>query len=140
MKRIYTDIVGDLFHYGHIKLLKTAKEMGGIVVVGVMADELVDSYKRRPVLTLEERVMLISACKYVDEIIPAAEAPVSEAFLKKHKIDLVIRGDDMSQESIDFWYSIPIRLGMFKMIPYTKGVSTTEIIKRIIDRYKRNEI
>lgn len=141
MKRIYTDIVGDLFHYGHINLLKTLKEeFDGTVVVGVMSDEVVKSYKRIPVLNLQERVQLISSCKYVDEIIPAAEAPITIDFIKKHNIDLVVRGDDMNQESVNFWYKAAIELKILKTIPYTKGISTTEIINRIINRYNKDEI
>ena len=134
MKIIYTDIVGDLFHYGHINLLKKAKELGDYLIVGVMSDKLVEGYKRKPIMTLEERVQLISSCKYVDEIIPEAEAPITHDFIKKHKIDIVIRGDDMSPESLSYWYKVPIELGILRMIPYTKGVSTTDIIDRIVER------
>lgn len=141
MKRIYTDIVGDLFHYGHINLLKKLKEeFGGIVIVGVMSDDLVESYKRVPVLNLEERVQLVIGCKYVDEVIPAAEAPITENFIKKHSIDLVVRGDDMSPESVEYWYKTPISLGIFKTVPYTPGVSTSQIIKRITQRHENGQI
>lgn len=69
--RVYVDIVGDLFHAGHVEFFKKAKALGDYLIVGVLADEVVQGYKREPVLTLEERVKVIESCKYVDEVIVA---------------------------------------------------------------------
>ena len=133
MIRVYADIVGDLFHFGHVRFLKRARECGDRLVVGVTSDADVEAYKRTPIFSMIERVEMIQACRYVDEVIPAAPAPVTEEFLVKHAIDLVIHGDDFNEESMNYWYSIPIRLGKFRMISYTEGISTTEIINRIIE-------
>lgn len=140
MKTVYTDIVGDLFHFGHVNLLKMAKEQGDKLIVGVMSDELVESYKRTPILSLIERVNVINSCKYVDEVVAGAPAPLTKEFLLEHKIDLVIRGDDLDQESINYWYKIPIEMGIFKTISYTQGISTTEIITKIVQRNKNNSL
>ncbi|MEZ4732261.1 MAG: adenylyltransferase/cytidyltransferase family protein [Caldilineaceae bacterium] len=72
MIRIYTDVVGDLFHWGHVNLFKQLRTLGDYLIVGVNTDELVESYKRRPILTLAERVAMVSACRYVDEVIAGA--------------------------------------------------------------------
>lgn len=134
MTRIYTDVVGDLFHWGHVNLLKQLRTLGDYLIVGVNTDALVESYKRRPILTLDERVAMVSACRYVDEVIAGAPAPISVAFIREHKIDIVARGDDFSPESMDYWYGAPIQLGIFRTVPYTAGISTSAIIQRILDR------
>eukprot|EP00656_Telonema_subtile_P016900 TRINITY_DN18964_c0_g1_i1.p1 TRINITY_DN18964_c0_g1~~TRINITY_DN18964_c0_g1_i1.p1 ORF type:complete len:143 (-),score=10.13 TRINITY_DN18964_c0_g1_i1:56-436(-) len=74
---IYTDMVGDLFHCGHMNFLRqcrevaTAEECGDrkiVLVVGVHSDELVMTYKRQPVLTMDERAASVGGCKYVDRV------------------------------------------------------------------------
>jgi len=134
-KRVYADIVGDLLHAGHIEFFKNARSFGDYLIIGVLADEDVASYKRVPILSLEERVSVIKACKYVDEVIVAPPLRTTEAWLKEHQIDVVVHGDDFNEELLLDQYGAPIKMGIFKMVPYTKGISTTEIIQRIKDRF-----
>ncbi|MFZ4663241.1 MAG: adenylyltransferase/cytidyltransferase family protein [Caldilineaceae bacterium] len=134
MTRIYTDVVADLFHWGHVNLFRQLRTLGDYLIVGVNGDELVAGYKRRPIFTLTERVAMVSACRYVDEVIAGAPAPIDAAFIAEHKIDVVARGDDFSPEAMDYWYGTPIKLGIFKTVPYTAGISTSAIIQRILDR------
>lgn len=134
MVRIYTDVVGDLFHWGHVNLFRRLKELGDYLIVGVNGDDVVESYKRRPILTLNERVQMVRSCRYVDEVIVDALAPIDEAFIERHQISLVVRGDDLSAESQQYWYAAPMKLGIFRTIPYTAGISTSQIIQRILDR------
>lgn len=129
--RVYADIVGDLFHLGHINMLKQAKAYGDELIVGVCSDEDVHSYKRWPILTLEERVGAIRECRLVNEVIPACPLKTDKAFLEKHKIDIVIHGDDMSDDQLRYWYSVPIEMGIFRKVKYTSGISTTNIIRRV---------
>ena len=75
---IYIDMVGDLFHYGHTNALKTIydtyiKNTNNKLVVGVHNDKTVESYKRKPILTMDERIKVISTCKYIYKIIPDAD-------------------------------------------------------------------
>ena len=65
-------MVGDLFHPGHVALLRAARDLGDQLVVGVLLDETAAAYKRRPIMTLAERVAVIAACRYVDEVLPDA--------------------------------------------------------------------
>jgi len=134
MTRVYTDVVADLFHWGHVNLFRQLRALGDYLIVGVNTDELVESYKRRPIFTLAERVALVHACRYVDEVIAGAPAPIDAAFIAEHKIDLVARGDDFSLQTLDYWYGVPIQLGIFRTVPYTAGISTSAIIQRILDR------
>ena len=134
MIRVYADMVGDLFHFGHIEFLKKARALGDYLIVGISADDDLVSYKRRPILTMEERVASVAGCRYVDEVIPNAPWTVDRAFIKKHNIHLVIHGDDFSQEELESYYKVPVEMGILRIVPYTKGISTTDIIRRVKER------
>src|SRR5262245_50775572 len=92
--RVYVDMVGDLFHMGHVEFLKTASAFGDWLIVGVLSDEVVATYKRQPIMTLAERVAVVEACRYVDEVVPNAPYIVTTEFLDEHEISVVVHGDD----------------------------------------------
>ena len=131
MTRVYVDMVADLFHYGHANFLKQAKQLGDHLIVGIHSDEVVKEYKRSPVMTMEERVETVSSCRYVDEVVANAPLVIDEEWLKAHRIDLVVHGDDFSEELEQLCYKVPIDLGIFRLVSYTTQISTTEIIQRI---------
>ena len=134
MVRVYVDMVADLFHYGHVAFLKKARALGDYLLVGIHADVVLVSYKKgKPILTMEERVASVAGCRYVDEVLPNAPFVIDQAWIKNHDIHLVVHGDDFSQDRIRDFYRVPIDMGIFRTVPYTKGVSTTEIIRRVID-------
>jgi cytidyltransferase-like protein len=130
-RRVYVDMVADMFHPGHVAFLKQARAFGDYLIVGLNNDEDVKSYKRLPIMNLEERTQAVSACKYVDEVIPNCPLRVTDEFIDQHKIDVVVHGDDFNPETIQHYYGVPIRRNMFKTVPYTKGVSTSDLIRRI---------
>ena len=129
--RIYVDMVGDLFHFGHVNLLKKASELGDHLIVGVHSDKTVESYKRLPIMTMEERIATIFSCRYVDEVIPDAPLIIDLKWIKKHNIHLVVHGDDFSEDLLQLCHKIPIEMGIFKKVPYTPGISTTDITNRL---------
>ena len=134
MTRVYVDMVADLFHFGHVEFLKKARALGDYLLVGIHADDIVASYKKgRPILTMEERVNSVAGCRYVDEVVPYAPLTVDRSWIDLHDIHLVVHGDDSSEEQLDYMYNVPIGMGIFRTVPYTAGISTTEIIRRIID-------
>ena len=131
---VYTDMVGDLFHNGHVALLEACKLRGDVLIVGVCSDELVASYKRKPYMNMQQRATVIAACRYVDGVILDCPCPVTRTFIDEHAIDIVARGDDMNTlESINRWYEVPFTMGILQFVPYTKGVSTTQLIEKIRD-------
>ena len=132
--RVYVDVVGDLFHSGHIEFFKKAKGDGNYLIVGIHGDEDVTLYKRKPILTLDERKRSIEACRYVDEVIINSPIGITEDWIKKYQIDLVIHGDDFDEAKLMLQYAVPIKMGIFKTVAYTQGISTTDIIQRIKDR------
>lgn len=124
-------MVADLFHYGHVNFLKQAKSHGDFLLVGIHADETVESYKRTPILTMEERIASVSGCRYVDEVIPNAPLEITREWIEKNQIELIIHGDDVAPEVRDTWYKVPIEMGIYQSVSYTEGISTTELIARI---------
>ncbi|HIF44208.1 MAG TPA: hypothetical protein EYG27_01225 [Dehalococcoidia bacterium] len=131
MTRVYVDMVADLFHFGHVAFLKQASAFGDYLLVGIMSDAEARVNKRVPIMTMEERAASVAGCRYVDEVIPDAPWTMTAAFMEQHDIDLVIHGDDYSDEQVSELYKIPITLGKFRTVPYTPTISTTEIIRRI---------
>ena len=130
MTRVYVDMVADLFHYGHVAFLKQAHAFGDHLLVGICSDEAVRANKRVPILKMEERAAAVAGCRYVDEVLPDAPWIMDRAWIETHNIDLVVHGDDYSPEQIEHVYGVPIAMGIFRTVPYTPSISTTEIIRR----------
>lgn len=138
--RVYVDVVGDLFHSGHVEFFKKAKEQGTYLIVGVLSDETVKAYKREPILNMQERVKVIASCRYVDEVIPNCPLGVTGELLEKHKIDLVVHGDDFDEAKAKAQYAPAIEKNMFRLVGYTEGISTTDIMDRILQRNKNSPL
>lgn len=129
----YTCGVYDLFHIGHLNLLKNAKGLCDKLMVGVTCDELVSYKKKNAVIPFEERIEIVRNIKYVDAAIPQFSIDKFEAWKKLH-FDILFVGDD--------WYSTPSWQEMetkFKEVgvrviyfPYTKGTSSTLLNKTLI--------
>ena len=132
MKRVYTDMAADMFHVGHLNLIKRAKSLGDYLIVGVHSDDDIGQYKRRPIIPQEDRYEMVRSCRYVNEIIEAAPLVMTKDFLLDNKIDLVVRGDDVTPEHLR-QQAAPIEMGMMKYLPRTENVSTTNIIQQIKD-------
>ena len=131
--RVYVDMVGDLFHAGHVALLREARGHGDELVVGVLSDEVAAAYKRRPIMTLAERVAVIEACRWVDEVVPGAPFEVTQDFLDEHRITTVVHGDDLSAEGAASIYGPAVASGRYVAVPRTTDLSTTELIRRVLD-------
>ncbi len=134
MIRVYADPVADLFHYGHMEFLRKARALGDYLLVGIYADDVLESYKRKPILTMEERAASVAACRYVDEVLLHAPLRVDAEWIAKYDIHLVVHGDDFDQEQMEDYYGVPMEMGIFRTVPYTPGISTSEIIRRIKER------
>ncbi len=131
MIRVYADMVADLFHYGHMAFLRQARVLGDYLIVGLCADEDAAGYKRQPILSMEERMASVAGCRYVDKVLPNAPLRVDRAWIAQHDIDLVVHGDDFSAEQLADFYKVPMEMGIFRTVPYTPSISTSEIIRRI---------
>ena len=117
-------------------MFRNAKKLApnAYLIVGVCADEEATPYKRQPVMNTTERTMTALGCRAVDEVIEASPLYLTDAFLDEHRIDLVVHGDDFSEEKAAIYYGAAMRRGMFRFIPYTPSVSTSDILHRIGER------
>ncbi|XP_044500874.1 ethanolamine-phosphate cytidylyltransferase-like [Mangifera indica] len=135
--RVYMDGCFDLMHFGHANALRQAKALGDELVVGVVSDEEIIANKGPPVLSMEERLALVSGLKWVDEVIANAPYAITEQFMNRlfteHKIDYIIHGDDpcLLPDGTDA-YALAKKVGRYKQIKRTEGVSSTDIVGRIL--------
>ena len=135
--RVYVDMVGDLFHPGHVALLRAARAFGDLLVVGVLSDETVAAYKRRPIMTMDERVAVIEACRYVDQVIPDSPYRVTREFLHEHGLALVVHGDDVGTDGVADVYGPVDEAGLLRLVPRTGDISTSALIDRVRTRAGR---
>jgi len=136
MKIVYVDGVFDLTHNGHFKLYENAKKLGDILYVGILSDEECISYKRKPILTADERRINILNSKYVNKIIMNVPNIVTNEFIDEYNIDIVAHAHKEEEDSFyHYQYKIPKELGIFKRLEYTTGITTTDIINRVLAQY-----
>ena len=131
----YTDGVYDLFHVGHLNMIQTAKSNCETLLVGVHGDDVVEEYKHfRPIINENDRKRIIESIKGVDRV-------VINRFRDKMKLwelyhfDVVFIGDDW--KGTERWINFEKKLNEIGVdviyVPYTKGISTTEIKKKILE-------
>lgn len=135
----YTSGVYDLFHIGHLNLLKNARGLCDKLIVGVSVDELVKYKNKKAVIPFEDRIEIVRNIKYVDSAIPQYEIDKFKVW-EKIKFDVLFVGDDWYES--DSW---KIMENKFKEVnvrviyfPYTKGTSSTLINEILIKT--RNDI
>ena len=133
MRRGFITGCFDVLHVGHIAILKYSKSHCDHLTVALDTDERVSAAKgpNRPFNTLSDRKAVIKSIKYVDEVIPDAPLLIDEKWIKKHDIDMIVHGDDWEISKLQNIYKIPIEMGIFKTVPHTPSISTTDIIKRL---------
>ncbi|MFI3211095.1 MAG: adenylyltransferase/cytidyltransferase family protein [Peptostreptococcaceae bacterium] len=128
----YTSGVFDLFHIGHLNLLKNAKSMCDKLIVGVTVDELVQYKGKKSVIPFEERLEIVRNIKCVDAVVPQ-ENMDKLTMCKKLKVNVLFVGDDWYDT--DKWKAYEKELkdqNIYVMyFPYTKGVSSTKITTSI---------
>lgn len=128
----YTTGVFDLFHIGHLNMLKNAKGMCNKLIVGVTVDELVSYKGKQAVIPFEERIEIVRACRYVDAAVPQYDMDKVSA-CKKLGASVLFVGDDWY--NTEKWNEFEKKCAAegIKIIyfPYTRTVSTTNLIHRI---------
>ena len=134
----YTTGVFDMFHVGHLNILKKAKSHCDYLIVGVSTDELVIKYKnKKPIIPFEDRKEIISSIKYVDEVFPVTHRNKIEAF-NEIGYDVLFVGDDWKGDNVfkELEEFLIKKGSKIKYFPYTKSVSSTkftEILTAISD-------
>ena len=141
MKVVYAFVVLDIPHYGHLLLLKRAAELGDFLVVGVLDGDTVESYKRKPIMNLEERMKIASRIKGVDLVVPQFEKYPLHTLKLLHRIFpkdklICVHGSDWKEEEFDEIVNYLESIGGWLMLlPYYTKTSTTKRIEEMAKRY-----
>lgn len=133
-KRGYTAGVYDMFHIGHLNVIRNAKELCDFLVVAVSTDELVQNYKQKtPIIPFENRIQIVGAIKYVDLAIPQSDMDKKAAAIKCNA-DAMFVGDDW--KGTEKWNRIEAELKEVGIdvvyLPHTDGISSS-MLREIIN-------
>lgn len=136
----YTTGVYDMFHIGHLNVIRRAKERCDYLIVGVSTDELVKKEKKKtPVIPFEERAAIIAAIKYVDKVVPQPDKNKLAAW-EKYRFEKMFVGSDW--KGTPQWNAYEEQFAPLGVeivyLPHTEGVSSTQltgVIKDILDEH-----
>jgi len=128
---VYATMVADLFHRGHLELIKKAKAKGDYLIIGLHPDAVASKYKRTPTFLYKDRKKIIESIKEVDLVVRDCKyynEPTTISNLKKHNVDLLVHGNDYLPPS----YIKAKKLGYTVLqVPYYKRVSSTKYVEEI---------
>ena len=135
----YTTGVFDMFHIGHLNVLKNAKEQCEYLIVGVSTDNLVKEYKNKtPIIPYEERKAIVESIKYVDAVVPQTTMDKMKAWEKLH-FDAIFHGDDWKGSNM--YNEIEQKLSAVGcemiFLPHTDGTSSTvlsQTLQKIMEK------
>ncbi|KAG6444810.1 ethanolamine-phosphate cytidylyltransferase [Manduca sexta] len=142
--RVWCDGCYDMVHFGHANSLRQAKALGGVLIVGVHTDEEISKHKGPPVFTQEERYKMVRAIKWVDQVVEGAPYVTTLETLDKYQCDFCVHGDDITvtADGIDTYHLVK-KAGRYKEVPRTAGVSTTDLVGRMLlltrEHFKRGD-
>lgn len=136
----YTTGVYDLFHVGHLNLLKNAKGMCDKLIVGVTVDELVAYKGKKALIPFEDRIEVVRSCKYVDAAVPQYDMDKLSA-CKKLGASYLFVGDDWYGTEKWKKYEEEFAVEGIKIVyfPYTQGVSSTQI-RKALDMVRKDNL
>lgn len=123
----YTTGVFDMFHIGHLNILRRAKEQCDYLIVGVSTDELVMHDKKKiPIIPFKQRCEIVEAIKYVDKVVPQVDKNKMRAW-EENKFDIMFVGSDW--KGTDIWNNYEKQFNeigvCIKYLPHTDGISST---------------
>lgn len=129
----YTSGVFDMFHIGHLNILRRAKERCDILIVGVSTDELVMEYKHKtPIIPYEHRAKIVGAIRYVDKVVPQETMDKLKTWVDI-KFDVMFHGDEWKgTELYDKYEKEFSKVGVrIEYLPHTDGISSSELREKI---------
>lgn len=135
MKTIYTKVVADLFHPGHVNLFRNARALGDRLVVHVVDDARVTAFKRQPIMNQRERLELVAACRYVDQAVEEGPRVITRAFMEEHGYSIYAFAYADEKELVTKRKDCPdLPDTMIATLVYTPGISTTQLFERMRQR------
>ena len=129
----YTSGVYDMFHIGHLNILKRAKEQCEHLIVGVSTDKLVQEYKHKtPIIPFEQRMEIVKSIRYVDEVIPQTTMDKMKVW-EKYRFEAIFHGDEWKDSDLYRAYIEEFkRVGVdMVFLPHTDGISSTLITETL---------
>ena len=129
----YTTGVFDMFHIGHLNILRRAKERCDYLIVGVSTDEVVESYKHhKPIIPYDQRAAIVEAIKYVDEVVPQITMDKTE-FLKQRHFDVMFHGDEWKGTDLYNKYEEEFAKygARIEYLSHTEGISSSMLREKI---------
>ena len=131
-KIVFTNGCFDILHAGHIKLLKKAKELGDVLIVGINRDKSIKKIKgkSRPIMDEKQRIEIISAIEFVDYVVPFGDT-TPEKLIKIIKPDIIVKGGDYKKDEVIGKDIVEKYGGKVYIFPLVKNISTTKIINKI---------
>ena len=134
---VYVQGTWDLFHVGHLNILRKARKIATKLIVGVNTDESVQEYKGDyPVIPYQDRVEILKACSLVDEVV-MSKMIFNVDNLKKLDVDVIVLGSDWKNRYLEGKEEAQKAGIEIIYFPYTEGISTTEIKAKIRRKYFR---
>ncbi len=134
--RLFMDGAFDMMHYGHMNAFRLARSLGTHLIVGINSDSSITQCKGPPLLNHTERLTMVQSCKFVDEIIINCPYIMNEEYvnyiLTEYDVDYIIHGDDPCIVDGKDVYETAKKVGKYQSIPRTEGVSTTDIVGRML--------
>lgn len=135
--RVFMDGAFDMMHYGHMNAFRLGRSLGNYLVVGVNTDASITECKgTAPIMNDEERTAAVTACRWVDEVVKDCPYVMTAEYLswvvKTYNIDYVVHGDDPCIVDGKDVYQEAKDRGIYRSIPRTEGVSTTDIVGRML--------
>lgn len=130
---VWADGCFDMMHFGHANALRQAKQLGDVLVVGVHTDTAIEKHKGPPVMTQDERYAAVRACKWVDKVVEDAPYVTQLEILEQHGVSFCVHGEDITtdENGNDCYQSIK-DAGKYREIKRTEGVSTTDLVGRML--------
>ena len=134
---VWMDGAFDVMHFGHANAFRQGRTLGTRLVVGVNSSSTIEQAKGAPpLLTDEERCAAVKACRFVDDVVPNVPYVMNEAYvrdlLENKGIDYIVHGDDPCIVDGKDVYQAAKDLGRYKTIPRTEGVSTTDLVGKLL--------
>ena len=133
---IYTRMVADLFHPGHVAFLKAARALGDRLHVYVLEEDFVSRIKSPPIMAQSERLAVVGACRYVDEVHATGPLQITREFMNEHGYAIYALGYSNEREAAAKQSNCrDLPEHMIAVIPYTAGISSTILRNRIHARH-----
>lgn len=129
----YTSGVFDLFHVGHVNILRRAKELCDFLIVGVTTDEVVEQYKgKKPIINFNDRKTIVESCKYADKVVAQSSMNKMDAWHYLH-FNVMFHGKEWKGTELYNTYEQELgKVGVdIIYLEPTKGISTTKLIEKL---------